>query len=172
MNSGFRFALLTAAILLLTTPPPCWGGPCDCATCQAYSNQKSRCLCCVYHGVGGKRSVPEPPSSDSILLSLGDRPPGLTYFLTPTLARLLADKGAVSRAKDGGLPVGSRRWPLQPAGEAMTSHPAFQHPDASGEEEFGLQPVLAVKRSGQRDTLGTSGALDNFQQFLLETDSV
>ena len=150
------------------TPAPSAGGPCDCSTCQSYSDQKSRCLCCVYHGVGGKRSVLDPMASSSTLIPLESLPPSVHFFLVSALAKVRGNKGATLRAKDGGDEA-SRRW-LQTGTTA--SHPTFQRQDVSSETEFGLEPVLAVKTRSQREALGSSGALEKLRRFLLAEDSV
>ncbi|GFR70493.1 hypothetical protein ElyMa_000329900 [Elysia marginata] len=145
-NTGTSLALLTAAIFLLTTPSPSAGGPCDCSTCQSYSDKRSRCLCCVYHGVGGKRSAH----------------PG--FFLPAASLFFLTSDPSRSKSRVPANDVGRQSW--LPVGEAMTSHPGYRRAgNMAG--EFGFEPVLTVKSSGgPKASLGSSDSVNNFRGLI------
>ena len=169
--------ILTAAILFLVMPCPSAGGPCDCSTCRAYSDKRSRCLCCVYHGVGGKRSVLDPAPSSSLMPLTPPLPSTVHFFLTSGLAEARSDSALQSRAtsqgKDGGHDEDmGGRWLQGSGSDVVSSLPGFQRQQVQNEAEFGLEPILAVKSQGQKEALGTSRAVENFRRLLLQAGSV
>ncbi|GFO11405.1 hypothetical protein PoB_003791000 [Plakobranchus ocellatus] len=151
---------MLSAILLLLTPSPCAGGPCDCASCQTYSTQKQRCFCCVYHGAGGKRSL----SDSSIFLSRPARlSPSLHFLLTSDLLEpgTRASFGQEDENPHGDQGV-SRRW----MGAKKPQTESYQHGGLEDEADFLLDQSLPIPTHGQRDARRTARAVETWRRML------